>query len=85
MWNNYDGGMMRHSASVPAVWTAPGEVWEFVSQLVSSYHEQHNCQVIMQSYSFSQQGDVRRPPPRPTEELKKENLRSHVQQWLSCV
>ncbi|KPJ09889.1 hypothetical protein RR48_05091 [Papilio machaon] len=35
---------MRHEAN-SAAWTAPGEVWEYVSQLVSSYHDQHDCQV----------------------------------------
>lgn len=40
-----DVGMMRHSANAAAAWTAPGEVWEYVSQLVSSYHDQHDCQV----------------------------------------
>lgn len=39
-------GMMRHAANAAAAWTAPGEVWEYVSQLVSSYHDQHDCQVI---------------------------------------
>ncbi|OWR44375.1 hypothetical protein KGM_208028 [Danaus plexippus plexippus] len=38
-------GMMRHAAS-SAAWTAPGEVWEYVSQLVSSYHDQHDCQYL---------------------------------------
>lgn len=40
-----DAGMMRHAASAAAAWTAPGEVWEYVSELVSSYHDQHDCQV----------------------------------------
>lgn len=40
--------MMRHSANA-AAWTAPGEVWEYVSQLVSSYHDQHDCQVLYHS------------------------------------
>lgn len=50
--------MMRHAASAPAPWTAPGEVWEYVSQLVSSYHDQHDCQV-RNYYSFGAFGLIR--------------------------
>uniref|UniRef100_A0A2A4J045 Uncharacterized protein n=1 Tax=Heliothis virescens TaxID=7102 RepID=A0A2A4J045_HELVI len=41
--------MMRHAANATSAWTAPGEVWEYVSQLVSSYHDQHDCQVLYPS------------------------------------
>lgn len=52
-----DVGMMRHEANA-AAWTAPGEVWEYVSQLVSSYHDQHDCQVRNQ-FSLFLMNDVR--------------------------
>lgn len=39
--------MMRHAANAAAAaWAAPGEVWEYVSQLVNSYHDQHDCQKV---------------------------------------